>query len=150
MTWNDTEKRLTYKDKDGRARLTNYGMKMYCSTQATADILNDYEERLIPRVLSRNEICELAWNSNHPVLFVEMREINYSCPYPIWFEGYAEPVESDETEIHLYGFGAPEPCEAKWRDYCKIWRCWDKEPSEKQMAETPWDEGKGEDNEAEN
>lgn len=39
-------KRLTYRNADGRALLTNYGMKIYCSTQATADILCKYEEIL--------------------------------------------------------------------------------------------------------
>ena len=38
--------RLTYREADGRARLTDYGKAVYCSTQATADILADYEERL--------------------------------------------------------------------------------------------------------
>ena len=38
--------RLTYRDSDGRALLTNKGMKIYCSTQATADILCKYEEIL--------------------------------------------------------------------------------------------------------
>ena len=38
--------RLTYREADGRARLTDYGKAIYCSTQATADILADYEERL--------------------------------------------------------------------------------------------------------
>ena len=36
--------RLTYRDSDGRALLTNKGMKTYCSTQATADVLCRYEE----------------------------------------------------------------------------------------------------------
>lgn len=38
--------RLTYRDSDGRALLTSKGMKIYCSTQATADILCKYEELL--------------------------------------------------------------------------------------------------------
>ena len=38
--------KLTYRDKDGRARLTNYGAQMYCSTQATADCFAKLEEEL--------------------------------------------------------------------------------------------------------
>ena len=36
--------RLTFRDSDGRALLTDYGMRIYCSTQAMADILCKYEE----------------------------------------------------------------------------------------------------------
>lgn len=38
--------RLTYREEDGRVRLTKYGMQMYCSTQATADCFAKLEERL--------------------------------------------------------------------------------------------------------
>lgn len=40
--------RLAYRDDTGRARLTRYGMQMYCSTQATADCFAKLEES-IPR-----------------------------------------------------------------------------------------------------
>lgn len=43
--------RLTYRDDTGRARLTKYGMRMYCSTQATADCFAELEES-IPRWIS--------------------------------------------------------------------------------------------------
>ncbi len=39
-------KRMTKRDEDGRARLTKFGMQMYCSTQATADCLAKLEDRL--------------------------------------------------------------------------------------------------------
>lgn len=39
-------KRLTYCDHEGRARFTNHGMHIYCSSQATADVLYKYEERI--------------------------------------------------------------------------------------------------------
>ena len=42
--------RLTYRDSDGRALLTNKGMKIYCSTQATADVLCKYEEIIGPEI----------------------------------------------------------------------------------------------------
>lgn len=45
--------RLTYRNTEGRALLTHYGMKMYCSTQATADILCKYEE-MIEKASSTN------------------------------------------------------------------------------------------------
>ena len=38
--------RLTYRDEDNRARLTLQGKRIYCSTQATADTLAEYEELL--------------------------------------------------------------------------------------------------------
>jgi hypothetical protein len=46
--------RLTYRDDDGRAVLTRYGMQMYCSTQATADCFADLEEK-VPRWISVKE-----------------------------------------------------------------------------------------------
>lgn len=46
--------RLTYRDDDGRARLTKYGVKMYCSTQAVADCFAELEES-IPRWISVKE-----------------------------------------------------------------------------------------------
>lgn len=46
--------RLTYRDDEGRARLTKYGMRMYCSTQATADCFAKLEES-VPRWISVKE-----------------------------------------------------------------------------------------------
>ena len=46
--------RLTYRDDDGRALLTRYGMRMYCSMQATADCFAKLEES-IPRWISVKE-----------------------------------------------------------------------------------------------
>lgn len=40
-------KPTTYRDKYGRPKLSLYGKQIYCSTQATADILNFYEEKLM-------------------------------------------------------------------------------------------------------
>lgn len=42
----DTVERLTLRDDDGRALLTPYGLRMYCSTQATADCICKLEEAL--------------------------------------------------------------------------------------------------------
>jgi len=38
--------RLSYRDADGRARLTLFGKQMYCSTQATAECFAKLEESL--------------------------------------------------------------------------------------------------------
>ena len=38
--------RLTYRDNNGRALLTNFGKQMYCSSQATADCVCKLEESL--------------------------------------------------------------------------------------------------------
>ena len=42
--------RLTYRDESGRAHLTLYGKKIYCSTQATADHFCAFEDRLEPKL----------------------------------------------------------------------------------------------------
>lgn len=50
--------RLTYRDDEGRARLTEYGRQMYCSTQATADCFAELEEiveRTMPKWISVKE-----------------------------------------------------------------------------------------------
>lgn len=50
--------RLTYRDDTGRAVLTRYGMRMYCSTQATADCfahLEEIVERTMPKWISVKE-----------------------------------------------------------------------------------------------
>lgn len=39
-------KRLTYRKKDGRNWFTNYGARIYCSSQATADTFAKLEEQL--------------------------------------------------------------------------------------------------------
>ena len=39
-------KRITYRDDECRARFTRDGNKIYCSTQATTDIIAMYEELL--------------------------------------------------------------------------------------------------------
>lgn len=53
--------RLTYRDSDGRALLNNKGMKIYCSTQATADVLCKYEEqiRIAAEYLTEEQKAEL-------------------------------------------------------------------------------------------
>lgn len=38
--------RLTLRDDDGRALLTPYGLRIYCSTQATADCICKLEEEM--------------------------------------------------------------------------------------------------------
>ena len=38
--------RITYRQEDGRVRFTIAGDRIYCSTQATADIIAWYEELL--------------------------------------------------------------------------------------------------------
>lgn len=54
--------RLTYRDSDGRALFTNKGMKIYCSTQATADVLCKYEEqiRIAVEYLTEEQKAELC------------------------------------------------------------------------------------------
>lgn len=98
------------------------------------DKLNGLKEQEA-RVLSRGELVELE-RAQAPCVWLEVKEIKKRY----WFEGWAEPVHFDETEIHLYGFGVGIPVEAKLRDYGVEYRCWNYEPTEAQMKAVPWNE----------
>ena len=69
--------RLTYRDSNGRALLTNKGMKTYCSTQATADVLCKYEE-----LLNADKQCHYAWIHREDMDFNDERGVlhqKYMC-----------------------------------------------------------------------
>lgn len=85
--------RLTYRDDTGRARLTRYGVRMYCSTQATADCFAELEES-IPRWISVKERLPedgkyvLAYSADDDYMTVEARhkfdafQITHWMPLP--------------------------------------------------------------------
>ena len=105
-----------------------------CPLKETDMILELLKEQEA-RALSRGELLELE-KAEAPCVWLEVKEITNRY----WFEGWAEPVHSDETETHLYGFGVDYPVEAKLRDYGVEYRCWNHEPTEAQMKAVPWDE----------
>lgn len=84
--------RLTYRDSNGRALLTNKGMKIYCSTQATADILCKYEELLNADKPEHYEGMYYCPGCKVPVSKGDL--YCHDCGRPInWYNGYDE----DET-----------------------------------------------------
>ena len=100
-------------------------------TDMILELLKEQEAR----VLSRDELLKLE-KAKSPCVWLEVKEITNRY----WFEGWAEPVHSDETETELYGFGVDVPVEAKLCDYGVEYRCWNHEPTEAQMKAVPWDE----------
>lgn len=136
------EKRLTHRYASGVAKLTDYGFDSV-KKQTFDELVCNLEDKIIPipKVLSLEELLDAAYTQDHPAFFLEPNKIDLSREYPVWFEGWVGPAEPSEEEIELYRFGVPNPIYAKLKNYCKTWRCWDKEPSEKQKAQTPWFEG---------
>lgn len=57
----DNVERLTLRDDDGRALLTPYGLRIYCSTQATADCICKLEETL--KAQEPREIPPAQWDA---------------------------------------------------------------------------------------
>ena len=73
-------KRITFRTDDNRAKFTVTGNKIYCSTQATADIIAKYEEMLesfgvvfednsadVQKVLKVEEEVQKEWNDKYRV-----------------------------------------------------------------------------------
>lgn len=87
--------RLTYRDDEGRARLTEYGRQMYCSTQATADCFAELEEiveRTMPKWIS---VKERLPEDRHSVLVY--------CPYNKCI--YTAYYEDFNDEWYYFGCG---------------------------------------------
>ena len=87
-----------------------------------------------PRVMTLYEVAKMAADFQDSMLWFEPKEVDDD----MWFMAYAQPVESGETDIHIYEFGNDQPIEAKKYLYGKTWRCWTSRPDEKRRAETPW------------
>lgn len=88
-----------------------------------------------PRVMTLCEVEKMAADFQDSMLWFEPKELD---DY-MWFMAYAQPVMSDEIDIHIYEFGNEQPIEAKKYLYGKTWRCWTSRPDEKRRAETPWE-----------
>lgn len=88
-----------------------------------------------PRVMSLYEVAKMAADYHDCMLWFEPKEIDDE----MWFMAYAQPVESDETDIHIYEFGNDVPIEAKKYLYGKTWRCWTDKPTDAQRESAPWE-----------
>ena len=80
------------------------------------------------------EVAKMAADFQDCMLWFEPKEVDDD----MWFMAYAQPVESDETDIHIYEFGNDVPIEAKKYLYGKTWRCWTSPPTDAQREATPW------------
>ena len=87
-----------------------------------------------PRVMTLEEV------KNASVVWLEPIHIDLEVDMPIWFDGWAEPVDSSECRINLYDFGNEVPVETEYSEYGKTWRCWTSRPTEEQKKEVPWDD----------
>lgn len=121
--------RLTYRDEHGRARLTNYGARMYCSTQATADCFCELEEALaqktVARVMTTDEVGTWVMidRVDRAPIVVEVRN-----RFIAWVVG-------DE----YYDLPECESLNLSSEFYNKTWRCWSSWPTTGQMEAVKWE-----------
>ena len=87
-----------------------------------------------PRIMTLYEVAKMAADYQDSMLWFEPKELDND----MWFMAYAQPVESDETDIHIYEFGNEQPIEAKKYLYGKTWRCWTARPDQATREATPW------------
>ena len=87
-----------------------------------------------PRVMTLYEVAKMAADFQDSMLWFEPKEVDDD----MWFMAYAQPVESGETDIHIYEFGNERPIEAKKYLYGKTWRCWTSCPTDEQREAEPW------------
>lgn len=120
---------LTLRDDDGRALFTPYGVRIYCSTQATADCICKLEEALKahePRVLTLEELEE-----DEAYWLEEGRSVGYNV--------LLREIEKDSRDpfagfVHTYGSTS-----FTLNDYGQTWRCWSSKPTDEQREAVPWD-----------
>ncbi len=130
--------RLTLRDDDGRALLTPYGLRIYCSTQATADCICKLEEALQaqePRVMTLGEVKVLP-----DCVFLEDRDIsNVHSIKTISRPALPQLVFVNTNSEESIGFRGPDgDTSLVTSRYGAEWRCWTSRPDEKRRAETPW------------
>lgn len=130
----DTVERLTLRDDDGRALLTHYGMRMYCSTQATADCICKLEEALIaqePNVLS---FAEAMLDTDRDVIWVEFKDdpiVEAAIP------GFAV---NEYADVFCAGFDSEDGTIRLSANQCgKIWRPWSLRPTDAQREAVKWE-----------
>lgn len=126
---------LTLRDDDGRALFTPYGLRIYCSTQATADCICKLEEALKaqePRVLTLEELRQLE-HTDH-IIWIEANGD------PESFDGYAEVTTNIVTkDIELFVPGNEVEFIPDNKNYGKTWRCWSSKPTDEQREAVKWD-----------
>ena len=86
-----------------------------------------------------NEIWAYAvYPCNNKAHVMSLEEIKSNTRETIWFES-----KVNNTVVQLNKKGITELFYIgtwyNWMNFNKNWRCWDKEPTEEQMKETPWD-----------
>lgn len=87
-----------------------------------------------PRVMTLYEVAKMAADFSDCILWFEPKEIDSD----MWFMAYAQPVESNETDIDIYEFGNEVPIDANKNLYGKKWRCWTTRPTDAQREATQW------------
>lgn len=87
-----------------------------------------------------NEIWAYAtYPCNNKAHVMSLEEIKSNTRETLWMES-----KIDNTLIQLNKKGIAElffvTALYNWANFNKIWRCWDKEPTAKQMKEVPWND----------
>ena len=108
--------RLAYRDDTGRARLTRYGMQMYCSTQATADCFAKLEES-IPRWISvkdrlpENEQMVIGYTPVDGYMFIGFHktEVAFGYDWSSWFIITSMRSTKTVTKKVTHWMPLPEP-----------------------------------------
>ena len=135
--------RTTYRDSDGRAKLTSYGAKAYCSTQATADILCMYEEMLkekeveeIPtHVVPRELLLHTwghGWEESHLIGDDEDPE-SFVLTECVWINGHI--MDENGSDAHADSDHWKENYNRKYG--VRVW-CGDDEPTKEQREAIQW------------
>lgn len=135
--------RMTYRGKDGRARLTTFGAHMYESTQATADCICKLEEALerlaVPRVMPLEEVAALPDGS-----IVWLEDCDKSDVIAgIMLDELITTRELGSVVVLIYfvvvrGSGLIDRVTASAEDYKIRWRCWTGEPSKEHREAEKW------------
>ena len=128
--------RLTYRDEFGRAHLTLYGKRIYCSMQATADCFCKLEEDLAaikaPKVMTLDEVRNAYEN---PMWFESRGTFRGQKGFWVLSKGVSPSfvirlipaIGEDDTQLSLSAYGI-------------VWRCWTSKPTDQQILEVKWDE----------
>ncbi len=131
--------RLTYRDKTGRPRLTIFGYRMYCSTQATADCICRLEEALeeltVPKVMTVQEVKQLKRGAlvAYECKGLEFGEDGKHHTKIVCHAAEFETIDSRGVVWFHCGIGIEG-----LKNYGKTFRIWTSRPEDKRRADTPW------------
>ena len=127
--------RMTYRGKDGRARLTLLGKLVYGSTQATADCVCKLEEALEAQQKARVLTVEELWKLRRgDVVWVEEAIPRKLQPEIVRY------VEAVEDPAHWLEIQTTDICGYYERRLTTApnWRCWNRKPTRKQREAISW------------